>query len=157
VLFPLATWISFSGVLPSDWDPNYDIPGDGPVWSLVNRDVSPYPSWVSITDLKIDSPTTDVTIDQVSPYFVRSDEFSLGVVEEGSVADKWTPADPGDLLEPALVEGYWLMLDGLSKGDYTLTWNVVADLYRTGSFQDLGSSTSPSETATSYTLHIHVA
>jgi hypothetical protein len=84
---------------------------------LANRELADWKR--SVTDLffEIDG----VELARPRSYFVKSDFFSPGEAEPGSLLDAIDDeAPPGDDFFPSRAAGYWLMIKGLDRGEHEL-------------------------------------
>jgi len=77
-------------------------------------------------------------------YFEESGFFSLGKLRANSLAGKFDffPAfEPGEELTPAKAAGWWLMIEGLDRGEHTLHFGGSIDFGPPGPEGDFSTDT----------------
>jgi hypothetical protein len=66
------------------------------------------------------------SVSNTQSYLERTDFFSMGKVQEGSLLDKRLRVPVGTDLSTTKSAGYWLMVEGLTPGAHTLDFGGTA-------------------------------
>jgi hypothetical protein len=85
-------------------------------------------SWEASVDVTSLSATIDGDpVENIEAYLVRTDYFTPGRPVPGSLLDESLPElPPEENLDPSLASGYWLMIEGLTPGQHTITVSGTA-------------------------------
>ncbi|MBL0408002.1 hypothetical protein JKG68_29320 [Microvirga aerilata] len=91
--------------------------------------------WEASVDVTSLSATIDGdSVENIEEYLVKSDPFTPGQPQAGSLLNASLPPElpPEDDLYPSLSSGYWLMIEGLTPGQHTITVSGTAGGGSTG-------------------------